>query len=320
MGRGQSRGAHRLTRDARPAAAPASAAPRDAPFLCVGALHWDLVARAAAPLAPGADVPGRIDWRPGGVALNVASALAARGRRAVVLGAVGRDDAGDRLLAAAAGRGIDCAHVARVDGPSDLYLALEQPDGELFAAVADCAGLERAAEQALATLRGGAILAPGRSWPGVAVLDGNLPAALLAALAREPALAGAPRAVVAASPAKAARLAPLAAAGAALYLNRREAEAICGRPLRDAAAAARALRAAGWGEAVVTDGTAPAAHAGPHGLVAAPPPRVVARSVTGAGDAFVAAHLAERDGGGDPETTLAAALAAAGRHVAAASA
>ena len=44
---------------------------------------------------------------------------------------------------------------------------------------------------------------------------------------------------------------------------------------------------------------------------------MAARGATGAGDAFVAAHLAARADGLDPEAALAAALAAAARHVAA---
>jgi sugar/nucleoside kinase (ribokinase family) len=42
----------------------------------IGAAHWDVVARAAAPLAAGADVPGRVVRRVGGVAANVALGLA----------------------------------------------------------------------------------------------------------------------------------------------------------------------------------------------------------------------------------------------------
>ena len=51
-----------------------------APFLCVGAAHWDIIGRTAVPLPPGADVPGRVTRQPGGVAQNVARALAALGR------------------------------------------------------------------------------------------------------------------------------------------------------------------------------------------------------------------------------------------------
>ena len=44
--------------------------------LCIGAMLWDVIGRAPRRMAPGADVPGRIRHIPGGVALNVAVALA----------------------------------------------------------------------------------------------------------------------------------------------------------------------------------------------------------------------------------------------------
>ena len=45
-------------------------------ILCVGAAHWDVIGRASVPLAEGADVPGRIQRRSGGVALNIARGVA----------------------------------------------------------------------------------------------------------------------------------------------------------------------------------------------------------------------------------------------------
>ena len=45
-------------------------------ILCIGAMLWDVIGRAPRRMAPGADVPGRIRHIPGGVALNVALALA----------------------------------------------------------------------------------------------------------------------------------------------------------------------------------------------------------------------------------------------------
>ena len=216
-----------------------------APVLCVGAALWDIIGRAGAPLAAGGDVPGRVERRPGGVALNVALALAARGRAVALLAAVGRDPAGEALVAALAAGGVDCAHLVRHAGPTDRYLALEAPDGELFAAVADCAGLEAVGAGILRPLRGGALAGPGRPWRGRAVVDGNLPAPVLAALPRALAAAAAV-ALVPASPAKAARLGPLArAANVTLYCNRREAEALCGRGFADSRAAAAGLRARG---------------------------------------------------------------------------
>ncbi|MBP7000864.1 MAG: kinase [Amaricoccus sp.] len=276
--------------------------------LCVGAVHRDVIARAARPLLPGDDAPGRVSARPGGVALNVALALAGLGRPVALLGAVGADAEGAALVAAAVARGVDCAHVLR-RGVTDTYVGVEGPDGALVAAVADCAGLEAAGEAILASP------ALAAAWPGPVVADGNLSPALLAGLAATPAGRGG-LAVVPASPAKAGALAGAAFRGrAAIYLNLGEAAAALGRPLPSAAVAAAALRAEGWSEALVTDGPRRAAWAGAGGRAEAAPPVVAARSVTGAGDVLVAAHLVARAEGRDPAAALAVALAAAAAHV-----
>lgn len=283
-----------------------------APVLCVGAALWDIIARAEAGLAPGADVPGRIARQPGGVALNIALALAGMGRPVGLLAAVGRDGAGADLLKLAEARGVDCAGVTRHDGATDSYLAIEDPAGEVFAAVADCAGLERI---------GAAVLGPLRARPpaGRVVVDGNLPEAVLAEIA---ALTdGARLAIVPASPGKAGRLRELRRhPRTTLYLNRGEAEVILGRRFSDSRAAAAALIADGLGEVVVTDGAAAVTvmngrEMNGGGAISLTPPPVTTRSLTGAGDRFLAAHLAACDDGLDPESALWAAIEASARHI-----
>jgi sugar/nucleoside kinase (ribokinase family) len=274
------------------------------PILCVGAAHWDVIARTPAPLPLGADVPGCIVRRPGGVACNVARALAAAERPVRLCAALGSDADGAALEAALRAVGVDTAACLRHPGATDCYVAVEGPDG-LHAAVADCAGLERAGLTLLAPLAAGP--APARI-----VADGNLAPAVLARLLAY----GPPVAFVPASPRKLPALAPvLAGSGARLYLNRAEASALCGAAFGDSRAAARALAGRGVAEAVVTDGAAPATALHDGETVTLAPPRVLVESVTGAGDAFVAAHLAAREDGLAPEPALAAALAAAARHV-----
>ena len=191
--------------------------PASGPIVCLGAAHWDVLGRAAVPLAPGADVPGRVSVRPGGVAFNVASALAARGMKTMLVAAVGRDAEGDRLAGAIAAAGIGTDHLLRHSGATDSYLAIEGPDGALHAAVADCAGIEAT---------GAALLGPlAEALHGAAglVIDGNLPEAVVASLACS--RTGLTHvALVSASPEKAARLRPaLALAQATLYANVAEA-------------------------------------------------------------------------------------------------
>ncbi len=160
--------------------------PARQPILCAGAALWDVIGRTATPLPHGADVPGRIDRRAGGVALNIALALAGRGHPVALLAAVGRDAAGDDLVARIETAGIGIAGVHRHPGATDTYLAIEDARGELHAAVADCAGLERAGPALLDALRDGRLAAP---WPGRIVADGNLPGPVLAALMADPATA-----------------------------------------------------------------------------------------------------------------------------------
>ena len=112
-------------------------------ILCIGAAHWDIVGSAAQPPTPGADLPGRVRDMPGGVAMNIARNLAEGGMRPVLLAAVGRDIAGERLIGEARKSGIDCHFVTRTTAATDRYIAIQGPNGTLFAAVADCAGAGR---------------------------------------------------------------------------------------------------------------------------------------------------------------------------------
>ena len=284
----------------------------DSPILCVGAAHWDVIGRARAPLARGADVPGVATRRPGGVALNVALALGASGRRVTLLSAVGDDAEGDALLREAEARGVDRSLVLRHGRPTDLYVAIEEASGELNAAVADCAGLEAAGVAIVAPLEDGRLEGP---WTGAAVVDTNVSAETIRFLAGA---LGAARlvAVSCASAAKVGTLGPLLAApGAVLYFNRAEAEAFCGTHCADARAAAAALGARGVRAAVVTDGAGAAAHVSPEGLWSAVPPPARVRGVTGAGDVFLAAHVAATLDGATPSDALETALDAAARHV-----
>lgn len=279
------------------------------PFLVVGAAHWDVIARASGPLGDGADVPGRVARRPGGVALNLALGLAAAGQAVELVAALGRDPAGDALAAVLAGAGVGTGGMLR-QGATDAYVAIETDSGALHAAVADCAGLERA---------GGGLLAGldrlPMPWPGTVVVDGNLAASVLARLVAHPGLAEAGVVLVPASPAKAGRLAALLARPrVALYVNRAEAEVLAGAPLAESRVAALALRRLGAERAVVTDGAGPATAADAAGVVTRAP-RAAVGSATGAGDRFVARHLAALAGGCAAEDALALALEAATRHI-----
>jgi hypothetical protein len=286
--------------------------------LCLGAVLWDLIGRSPLAMAPGADVPGRIVRVPGGVAMNIALTLRRCGLAPTLLTAIGRDADGDELIAACARLGIEAGHAFRsAELPTDRYLAIEDARG-LVAAVADAHSLEAAGERILAPLADGRLGSATQPWSGLIALDGNLTTALLAEIARSPLFAAADLRVAPASPGKAERIRPLLNhPRATLYVNLEEAGLLCDTRFDDAPAAARGLLQSGAtrvlvtaGDRVCCDGKAGA------DLVTGVPAKVTVRRVTGAGDAFMAAHLVAERRGADRAAALAAALHAASAHVA----
>lgn len=277
----------------------------DLPFLCIGAAHRDILGRAFEASRIGADLPGKVWSRPGGVALNVALALAAENCQVRLLATVGDD--GEPLLSFARRRGVDCTAVLRVPGPGDCYVAVEDAAGEVVAAVADCAMLDR--------MWPALIEAAGRAGPAVRVVDGNLPAEALARIAA----GDGPLVMVSASPAKSGGFRPfLERPDTRFYLNRAEAEALAGEAFGDAAQAVARLAALGASLVVVTDANRAAA-AGGRGLdtiVRLPAAGAAAGTggATGAGDRLVVAHLAACAAGAQADVALERGLAAAARY------
>ncbi len=288
----------------------------DLPVLCIGSALWDIIASSSVRLKMGNDVPGLIRRRPGGVAGNIALALAAAGTRVALLTVIGRGAQGDALIAKLEAAGIDCSYVTRTDDPTDSYLAIENPDGEVFAAIADCASLEKAGETVLDPLRDGRLASEGSPWRGSVVIDGNLPVAVLDSIANHHDMALADLHFVPASPGKAGRMrAALRASHGTLFVNKGEAEILCRKDFPDAATAARAMLQLGASRAVVTDGPAPAALADATGIITKTPPTVDTKSTTGAGDTFLAGFIAAELAGLSPTDTLAAAIQAAADHI-----
>ena len=286
-------------------------------ILCIGSVLWDVIGRSSAHMRQGSDVPGRITRLPGGVALNIAMTLARFGMRPVILSAVGRDAEGNDLVAACVGLGLVTDHLYRSeDLPTDRYMAVEGANG-LIAAIADAHSLEAAGEKILAPLRDGTLGRDDAPYDGRVVVDGNLTWALLDDIATAPAFARADLRVAPASPGKAERLLPfLNHARGTLYVNLEEAGILCQTTFADSAVAATALVARGARRVLVTDGaratTEATAGAAP---VTATPPEVMVTRVTGAGDTFMAAHIAAEARGADRAGALEQALTAAAAYV-----
>jgi len=285
-------------------------------ILCIGAVLWDIIGRSASHMERGSDVPGRITRLPGGVAMNIAMAAQRFGLRPALLTAIGRDPEGDELMKACLRMGMDMSHVYRSeDLPTDRYMAVEGGNG-LIAAIADAHSLEAAGARILTAVRDGTLGSEAAPWEGRVALDGNLRTDLLREIAGDPAFAAADLRIAPASPGKAERLHVfLGHPRAVFYVNLEEAGLLCQTRFADSATAAGALHARGAARAVVTDGGRTASDAGPHGIISKQPREVLVTRVTGAGDTFMAAHMAAEARGADAAGAMETALTAAADYV-----
>lgn len=284
-----------------------------ADILCIGSVLWDVIGRSETAMRQGSDMPGRITRLPGGVALNIGMALARFGLTPALLSAVGRDAEGDELIAACGLRGLRTEFLYRSDDlPTDRYMAVEGSNG-LIAAIADAHSLEAAGDKILRPFSDGSLPQP---YTGAVALDGNLTVDLLSQMARSPLLAQADLRVAPASPGKALRLSPFVQARrGTLYVNLEEAGLLCETSFENSRSAAEGLLARGAVRAVVTNGGAPATVGQPDGMITQTPPRVHVARITGAGDTFMAAHIAAELQGKPASAALTTALEAAALYV-----
>lgn len=283
---------------------PASAAPPA--IALVGAIHLDTIAHAAVTIRRETSTPARFVTRPGGVAANVARALARLDIACALAGVVGDDPAGEQLCAELAREGLDMTAVRRLAGrTTGRYLALHDPDGALAAAVVDGDITETLPADAFTPLP--AVLIEAAVW----FLDANLPPTTLARLACE---AGQGRylAADAVSCAKAPRLAAILPRLDLLFCNRAEAAALLAiETLSPADDLAAALLERGVSACCVSDGNAPLTLADNTGIRRLEVPKVAVRDVTGAGDALIAGTLAGLHHGRTLDAAARAGLAAA---------
>ncbi|MEM7723045.1 MAG: PfkB family carbohydrate kinase [Pseudomonadota bacterium] len=286
-------------------------------ILCIGSVLWDVIGRTDLPMVAGNDKPGRITRIPGGVALNIAMTLRDVDLTPALISVVGDDADGRDLLAACGQMGLITEHMLiDPDLPTDQYMAIEA-QGALIAALADAHSLEKAGGRILVALEDGSLGTSDAPWTGPIALDGNLTEALLAEIAESPLFAAADLRLAPASPGKAERLRPLLGhPKATLYVNCEEAGLISGTAADTAEAGAQALIEAGARRVLVTDGAAMAVDADMARMITCCPPPIAARRITGAGDTFMAAHIAAEIRGADRDTALDTAVAAAARYVA----
>jgi pseudouridine kinase len=193
----------------------------------IGGANLDVKARSTGPWQPGTSNPGTSVMSAGGVGRNIAENIARLGTRAILVTSVGRDAAGETVLAETAAAGVVLDHVLRTDSPTGSYLALLDPDGELVGAVADMAATERLDSSAIDQVRD--LIASA----SLVVVDGNL-APDTVGVVLDRAFAADVRVVVEpVSAPKAARLSRHLTAERPLYAitpNRDELEALTGLP------------------------------------------------------------------------------------------
>ncbi|GLQ34940.1 kinase [Amylibacter marinus] len=285
-------------------------------ILCIGSVLWDIIGRAPQVMNVGTDVGGRITRIPGGVAMNIAMTAQRFGLRPALLTAIGDDAEGADLLRACTDMGMITDHVHRSEGmPTDRYMAIEGSNG-LVAAIADAHTLEAADSDILRPLSDGRLGSEAAPYDGVIALDGNLTTSLLSEIANSPLFARADMRLAPASPGKAQRLLPLLKhAGATLYVNLEEAGLLCDTPFDTAFDAAAALVARGAHRVLVTNGARAASLASAANHITATPPQVAQRRVTGAGDTFMAAHIAAEINNIPAQEALEQALATAAKYV-----
>jgi pseudouridine kinase len=133
----------------------------------VGGMNIDTLARISGETVPASSNPGETTTSHGGVGRNVAENLARLGSPVRMIGVVGTDDHGERLLAQLSLLDVDVRGVRRsADRATGTYTAVLDHEGGLVIGVADMAATDSLSPEDVddAALRGA----------GWLVLDGNL--------------------------------------------------------------------------------------------------------------------------------------------------
>lgn len=271
--------------------------PSRQPVVCIGGTNLDRKLRSLETPRLGSSNPARQFESPGGVARNIAENLARVGLPVHLLTAVGRDAAGQALLAELQTLGVDCSGcIQAADAPTGSYTAILDDQGDLMLAMADMALTDRLDTDFIRRC------APQRAAARWLVADLNLPAPSLAALQEEAKARQQHLVVVAVSAPKMQRLGPTLEGIDLLVLNRTELSALMGHPVETDAAlreAWLALRSRGLRRLVMSDGAQGLRFSEGEALasMAAPKvPRSRMREVTGAGDALSAGIVAALHG------------------------
>jgi ribokinase len=248
-------------------------------LVVIGSLNMDLLVRVGTLPRPGETITGgTFELAGGGKGANQAVAAARAGASVAMVGAVGADEFGDRLLRELAGEGVEVSGVARLaEAATGLAAIVVDELGENQIAVSSGANHALRASHVKRAM-------------GELHLSGARCALLSLEVEDDVVVEGVVRAAergmtVVVNPAPARPLpAELAALRPILTPNAGEAAELTGRD--DPAAAAKALVESGATAALVTAGAEGAFMAAGTGVERIAAPRVEAHDTTGAGDTF----------------------------------
>lgn len=192
----------------------------DGPVFVIGGVNMDISGTPAAELRTGDSNPGRVTLSPGGVGRNIAENLSRLGRRVSLVTVLGDDAYAEAIREHCRNTGIDLSHsFTDPMGRTSTYLCLNEPNGDLHAAVSDMAICEQLTPERLEPLK------PLLNRGSFLIADANLPEETLGWIAAHVTI---PIAADPVSAAKAARLRPLLPKLMFLKPNLQEAEILTG--------------------------------------------------------------------------------------------
>lgn len=245
----------------------------------MGAAHLDTITKLVAPARHGRTNPvHRTYSRPGGVACNIAAALARLGCPVTLFCPPPPTKVSHWLRAA----GIQQRRLGTT-AHGCSYTAVLDPAGELELGLADMADYDRMGKKYLPPSF------PGRSRTGIAILDAAFKPALHRAAARQAQQAGWLVCGQATSPAKVMRLVDIPFD--LFVLNETEAQVLTNQQA-PATQLARTIAATTGGWVAVTQGSKGACLAADDKMHTVKPTQPRSSNTTGAGDAFTAALIA----------------------------
>ena len=288
-------------------------------IICAGSALIDSIGYSKNQINNGDDVSGRIKTRVGGVAFNICRNLALIGFTNVeLLTAIGDDTKGRTIIDLCSKLGIitDNIYVCN-DSETDSYLAIEDIHG-LKAAIAHIFNVEEFGDKILKPLENGAVKTNPEPSNNLIVLDGNLSISTLSKIAKNKKIMNYDIRVASASSSKASRLKPfLSLPNVTIYCNMTEAENLCDLSFQDTEQASTYLLKKGLGRAIVTNGDKHICDASiHHEPISIVPPKVTnINHITGAGDYFLACHIANEINQLGKEAALLKAAESASKYV-----